>query len=331
MKSTGLLILIMAWAIAAGCSHSKQEPPPAPEASGKPSEPESRVKHGTNGEVVVTLDAATQKVMGLQTAPLEAAELRPEVKGYGRVLDASPLALLVAELTTAQAASEFSKAELKRLQTLAGQNNASQRALQTAEAAAARDQALAESARLKLLANWGPALAERKDLAEWVRSLSSLSNCLVALNVPAGEPLPAAPVGARLFALADSSKPAAAQVLGPAPMVDPQMQGNGFLLLVNPNPLRLAPGAAVTGLLILPGQPQPGVSLPADAIIRFNGAAWVYLQTGADAFQRVEVALESPLEHAWFVSHGLKPKDKVVTVGAQQLLSEELKGAGGEE
>jgi hypothetical protein len=33
-----------------------------------------------------------------------------------------------------------------------------------------------------------------------------------------------------------------------------------------------------------------------------------------------------PLEKGWFVRETFKPEDKVVTVGAQQLMSEELKG-----
>ena len=104
------------------------------------------------------------------------------------------------------------------------------------------------------------------------------------------------------------------------------MQGRGYLFLVTPNPSRLAPGAAVTGFLSLPGEAQSGVAVPRDAVVRFNGATWVYVQTGEDTFQRTEVALDRPLENGWFVREGLKPQDKVVIVGAQQLLSEELKG-----
>src|SRR6266851_79633 len=70
----------------------------------KPAEAPSRVKRGPNGEVIVTLDAATQKLMGLETAAVEPAQLSPEIKAYGRVLDVSSLASLVAELFTAQAA-----------------------------------------------------------------------------------------------------------------------------------------------------------------------------------------------------------------------------------
>src|ERR1043166_3037616 len=116
---------------------------------------ESRVQRGTNGEVILKLDAATQKLMGVQTAPVASTQWNPQVKAFGRVLDVSPLAGVVAELTAAKAASDASQSELARLKTLAAQTNASQRALEAGEAASARDQAQAESARLRLLANWG--------------------------------------------------------------------------------------------------------------------------------------------------------------------------------
>jgi hypothetical protein len=276
------------------------------------------------------VDQATQKLMGLETAPLAAAKLKPEVRGYGRVLDVSPLATLVAELTTAQAASDASQAELKRLQTLAAQNNASERALQSADAAAARDQAQAASARLRLLVNWGSAIAERKDLSSFVQSLSSLAEALVQLDLPAGQPVPSQPTGARLLSLADESHPIEAKFLGSAPMVDAQMQGRGLFFLVQSNLSRLTPGAAVRGYISLPGEARSGAAVPRQAILRFSGATWVYLQTSAETFQRTEVALQAPLSEGWFVRENLKSQDKVVTVGAQQLLSEELKGQGGE-
>lgn len=299
-------------------------------ATEKKSEPESRVKKGSNGETLVTLDAATQKTTALQTAALARAERNPELKAYGRVLDISPLATLVAELTTAQAANEASQAELRRLKSLAAQNNASERALQAAEAAAVRDQTQLDSTRLRLLANWGSSISGRADLPGFVQSLGALTSILVELDVPAGQALPALPTGARLVTLSDPTSSLAAQLLGPAPLTDPQLQGHGFLVLVSPNPARLAPGAAVSGFLTLPGDPQRGVLLPRNAILRFNGQTWVYLQTGAETFQRTEVHLETPLVDGWFVREGLKPQDRVVTVGAQQILSEELKGQVGE-
>ncbi len=307
----------------AGCSPAAKQAESAPSGE-KQDEPEPRVKHGTNGEVIVTVDLPSQKTMGLATAALQPAQLPPEVKAYGTVLDVAPLAALVSELNTARAASAASEAELKRLQTLAAQDNASQRALQAAQAAAVRDQAQVESVRLRLVAGWGSAIAQQQDLPVFVQSLSCLSNVLVELNVPASQGISAAPTAARLFTLADETKPITAQLLGPAPVIDPQLQGRGFLFLVAPNATQLAPGAALAGFLGLPGEPQKGVALPHSAVVRFNGATWAYLQTSQSTFERTEVRLQQPLTNGWLVVDRLKPGDKVVIVAAQDLLSEEL-------
>ena len=85
----------------------------------------------------------------------------------------------------------------------------------------------------------------------------------------------------------------------------------------------------MTAYLNFPGEPRTGVLLPRSAVVRFNAGTWIYLQTSDNTFQRQIVVLEAPLEKGWFVAAGLTPQDKVVVTGAQQLLSEELKGQGG--
>lgn len=313
-------------ALVTGCSEKKDaaaEPTVAPAAA------ESRVKHGTNGEVIINLNESTRKALGLEVAALQPASVPPEVKGFGRVLDVSSLASQAADLAAARATAEASQQELARLKTLAAQNNASERALQAAEAAAARDQAQAQAARLRLVANWGAALADRKDLPALISALATQRASLVEIDLPAGEAVKAEPAGARLFSLADESRSIPAQFVGPAPVIDPQTQGRGYLFLVETNAGRLAPGASLTAMLSLPGEAQSGVLVPASAVVRFGGAAWVYLQTTPGTFQRAEVSLERPMPEGWFVRQGVKPQDTVVVVGAQLLLSEELKGEGG--
>lgn len=331
MKKQNLLTVLLLAVLVAGCGKGEDKKEKPDEKGGGKAPAESRVKHGTNDEVIVTVETNLQQTIGLKTASLEPAQVSPEVKAYGRVLDPSALASLVADLVTAQAAQQASQAELARLKTLASQNNASERSVQAAEATAAHDQAQAQSVRLRLLASWGNAIAQRNDLPEFVQSLGSLASALVQLEVPAGDAPAAMPTGARLYNLSDESKSLDAQVVGPAPSVDPQMQSRGFLLLVTSNSLGLAPGAAVTGYLSLPGEPRSGVLLPRSAVVRFGGSTWIYRQTGEGTFERQRVNLDTPTAKSWFVAAGLKPTDKVVTTGAQQLLSEELKGQGGGE
>jgi hypothetical protein len=298
------------------------------EAKPEESAEESFLQRDAGGGVLVKLDRDTQVRMGLKVAPLTPAQVQPEVKGFGRVLDPAPLVSLVAERASAQASMDVSAKELDRLKTLAQNQNASARALEAAEAAMKRDQAALDSVQARLLLGWGKAVASQQDLPSLVHALANQESAMIRVDLPLGEALKDPPILARVASLASSDSPVDAQVLGPAPAVDPQMQGQGFLLLQKIHPL--SPGTAVKGWLTLPGEAESGVTVPREAVLRHEAEVFVYLQTGDDTFARRQIELERPLDAGWFV-RGLKPQDKVLVVGAQQLLSEELKGQGGGE
>ena len=288
----------------------------------------SFVQHGTNGETFLKLDKETQSRMGLKTAPLAAASLKPEVKGYGRVLDPAPLAALLVESATAKAALEASTKEFERLKALAQTQNASTRALEAAEAAMKRDSVALDSVQPRIVMGWGKAIAAQPDLPAFARSLAAQDAALVRVDLPLSQSLSTPPTGGRLTALTAPEKLAEAQFLGPAPSADPAMQAQGFLFLQKSNPL--PPGAALVAWLTIPGDAESGVTVPREALLRHEGEVFVYVQTGGNTFERKEIELDRPTEAGWFVHEGLKAQDKLVVVGAQQLLSEELKGQGGE-
>jgi hypothetical protein len=93
-----------------------------------------------------------------------------------------------------------------------------------------------------------------------------------------------------------------------------------FLLETNPPP----PGTAIVGRLQTRGAPQSGVLVPRAAVLRHQGEAVVYVQMSDDTFQRRQINLDRPLNNGFFVYKGLSTNDRVVIVGAQQLLSAEL-------
>ena len=326
LLSLGLIITACS-----GCK--KPADAPADKTADKPAEKagekasESRVKRGTNGNPVITLEEDIQKTIGLEIAPLAAAERKPEVQGFGKVLDISPLVSVLSEFSSADAALKASEAEVQRLKTLAAQGNAAPRAVQTAEAAAAHDKTQMESARLRLLASWGGAIAEQKDLPALVQALASQKMALVQINMTAEAMLHTngAPLGARLLRLPTGTPPVAAEFLGAAPVVDAQFQGQGYLFLVRSNSAGLAPGQMVSGYVIYPGEPETGVNIPSAAIVRYNGTAWIYAPISPTQFERREVPLVSPTTNGWFAQAPFTSADKVVVAGAHQLLSEEVK------
>jgi hypothetical protein len=291
----------------------------------KPVASESRVKREANGEVSIQLDVDAQKRIGLQMAMLAATQFRPEIKAYGRVLDPATLSAGVADLFSARAVAEASQKELARSKTLAEQNNASTRALQAAQAAASRDSAQAESARARFVVAWGKVIADREDSTKFVESLASGESALVRVDLLAGDVLASPPKSARLFAVSDESNPVEAQFVSVAPAIDPQSQGQGFFFLVTTNRPPFSPGASVTAYVPQPGEPLTGVEIPRDAVVRFNGRAWIYLQTSEQTFARREIGLDHPIANGWFVTRGIRPNDRIVTDGAQLLFSEEQK------
>ncbi len=291
----------------------------------KPDTTEPKEERGTNSEGVVSLDEKTQKLIGLETTALTAATLDPEIKSYGRVLDPSPLVGLLSSISAARAGLEASAKEYQRIKALFSQGeNASARALETAEAAMKRDQIAFNTAEAQLASTWGKAIAGQPDLAAFIQSLSAYETVLVRLDLPAGESLQETPTGGRLVPPA-ARQPIEARLLGRAATTDPQVQGEGFLLVATNTAARLASGLAITGFLQLPGEALRGVMVPETALVRAAERAWVYVQTNATTFVRQDIALEHPMVDGWFVAGGLSTNDRVVTTAAQTMLSEERK------
>ena len=336
MKRVIVIFIFIAAGFAGGVLWMKHRQAPASSPAAEAAAPADEEAAGpqlsrdTNGNAVINMTDEVQGDIGIVVKSPAAFEMSPELKGYGKVLDPAPLAALANELAIARAAYSASSMELARVKALEGQGNASARALQTAAAAAQRDLLAVQSASERLSLSWGKAVAAQTNLAVFARSLISLEAAVVRIDLPVGETTNSPPIGARVATL--SGQIADAAFLDPAPSVDPQMQSRGFIFLLKPNSLRLTAGESVVGYIKLPGEPLPGVIIPRDAVVRAEGAGWVYVMNSAgDAFTRVEVALDHPTEAGWFVTKGVSASHYLVTTGAQQLLSFETKSAGGGE
>ncbi|MBI4663281.1 MAG: hypothetical protein HY735_31145 [Verrucomicrobia bacterium] len=282
----------------------------------------SRVSRSPRGEIIVTLDRETQERIGLTVVSLSTAEHRDVRQGFARVLDATSLRPLLNELALARTNLLASEKELARAKVLAAQTNISEKALVAAENAAGRDRLAAQAAEDKLALAFGRELANRTDLPELSRSLASLEAALIRVDLPLGVALSTSSAKARLFAPTDESEVYEAEFIGPATTIEPEFQGKALLYLVSDARRRLAPGANLTAMLDLPGGASAGVVVPRGALVRSEGRGWAFVHTGDDTFVRREVALTRPTNDGWFVTGGFKPGERVVTTGAQVLLSE---------
>ena len=300
----------------------------------KPIQMPSRVSV-QNGQAVITLDAAAQAHLGLKIETLRLVVARPRVETLAVVLPVDDLANARANYVAAQAKVESIRASLEaarkeddRLKSLyQNQQGASLKALEAQDALLRSVQADMETAARALDAQaalarlqWGGVVGE------WVRNgspeLDSVLNqqqLLVQVTLPPEHTLPDPP---SVLLQAPSGAMLTGSAVSPYPRVDPRIQASSYLYRTAAVD-GLTPGLSLVARLPV-GAAAKGVVVPDAAAVWWQGMAWVYVQTSPRHFVRRVVSTNDHLENGWF-TNSLSAGDKIVTVGAQSLLSEEFR------
>jgi hypothetical protein len=288
----------------------------------------ARVSRDAAGHVLIAIGQAAQKEIGITTEILKPIVRPVEVEAYGFVLDPAPLSKLIADLTSAHAALNASSAQYRRTRRLyAEQKNASLRDLQSAEATYLNDQARVEALEQQLRDAWGREIAQMafRARAELVSALIDRRQAIARVTVPVGEVFGDSPRRAEVFVLGQEQQALNARAVFDAAKIDPRMQGQTFMLLVDTNAFPVRPGTAVSARLPVSDKDARGVMVPRSAVVRYAGKEWVYRQLDADHFVRLELVPTESTVETYFVTEHLEPGMRIVITGAQMLLSEERK------
>lgn len=322
------------WGFLAGRAERAQDAPaPDEEAVTEP----QRVTV-VDGAPVITLDVATQKISGLETAPLKAIAYVQQLRAYGTVLDLQKLTDLSNSYVTAQAARQTAEAKLaaskpafERAERLyRDHQSVSAAQVQSAEAAFRIDEAgvAAADSQLRTLTAtaqqaWGTALAQALvSRAPMFLRLIDRQDVLLQVTLPPGVFVTKPPTSA-FVELPDGTR-ASLHFVSPATRTDPHIQGVSFFYTA-PSQTGLLPGMSV--LVFLPSDtPVHGVVVPSSAIVWWQGRAWIYIKSGTDRFARRAVATDIPAADGSYVVADMVAGGDVVVQGAQMLLSEELRG-----
>jgi hypothetical protein len=297
-----------------------------------------------NGQTVLTLDSHTQNRLGLEIATLTASVSRRQMSAPAAVLSGQDLTTARNSYVAAQAQLQKSRVEegvankeYARLKALFDENqNISQKSLQAAEGTVQASEADVNAGQQQLelqqsvlRQEWG------RVVTEWVvegspdlQGIFDQREVLVQMTMPSN--LTFRPPRTISLEIPDGER-TEAHFISPFPRIDPRIQGSSYLYLVSARS-GLSPGVNLIAWLSIGNQIQ-GVIVPASAIVWSDGLAWVYQQTAADRFARRALGTDTPVEKGFFVSRELSPGDRIVTQGAQALLSEELlvHTQGGEE
>ncbi len=288
----------------------------------------ARVSRDAAGNVVVAIQPAAQKAMGLATMKLDAVVRPVEVEAYGFILDPAPLSKLNSDLVSARAALDASRAQYLRSRRLyREQKNVSLRDLQGAQASYLADQSRLDALEQRLRDEWGAEIAQMEPAyrSQLISALIDRRQALARATVPAGKVLDRLPASAEVVVLGHERRPLSARAVYYAPQIDRNMQGQSFLLRLNADRFLLLPGAAISAALPVSSAREHGVMVPRSSVVRHAGKDWVYQALSADSFTRREIRPAQILPDGYFVIDNLRPGARVVVTGAQSLLSEELK------
>ena len=288
------------------------------------------------GKTVLTFDEQAQHANGIAVTVLRADRRSAEVLVNGVVLQLQPLLDLKAstnsaktEIAKARAAVQASQAEYKRLLGLnQSSQNVSEKAVEAARAASESDAAVLENAEQSLTVlrdsmrlHWGTVISN------WLEQGSPQFDALLAQNESLIQATATNDAGwaapAQAIVQLPSGAHALARLIASLPQLDPRLQAPGFLYVVSARP-PLVPGTNLS--LYLPRGPvRNGSIVPDSAVVWWQGRAWCYVEESPYKFTRVEVSTANPIPLGWFVSGGIPAAARVVTAGAQTLLSEEFR------
>lgn len=303
----------------------------------RPVKAASRVSVQDN-EPVISIDATTQQKSGITAVALQATVHQAEQPAYAQVLemrdwgDARSAYLTVkGENVKAVASAEESRMDLDRAKLLQKGSGVSTESVQDADVKARAAQAAAQPAEASLHVlessmreRWGDTLARwLTDGSPELEQLLDHRAVLIQLSLPASTSLTAAAPPAATIRAADGNL-VSATLVSATTRIDPRFQGATLFYLAPSDVGALDPGLATTALLPT-GEPRSGVIVPKDAVVWWQGRAWIYVQLDAARFARRELPTDSPVPGGWFVAQGISPDQHVVTKGAQQLLSEEFR------
>jgi multidrug efflux system membrane fusion protein len=340
-KSLGIFAIALTLTLVEGCKTRFDKDDEDRQGTAKKGPAQVSVE---NGQTVLTLGTPTQNRLGLEVTTLTTTRTHTRVTLPAVVLSAQDLATFrngyvatQAQLQKAKVGADVARKEYTRLKTLFEQSqNISEKSLQSAEGTLQANEVEVRAGEQQLnlqesviRQEWGSVVAKwAVESSPELQRVFDQREVLVQMTMPAD-----ATFGApRSISLEiPGAARTEATLVSTFPRADPRIQGRSFLY-ISPARLGLTPGVNLLAHLSV-GSAMKGLIVPTAAVVWSEGKAWVYQQTATDRFTRRAVPTDIPVERGFFVAEGFVPGDKVVTQGAQALLSEELllHGQGGGE
>jgi len=227
----------------------------------------------------------------------------------------------VADIATAEAAAQQSRAALARLQRLDGTPGA----MPAENTEAATRQAAADAAALSLAQRRLSAVLgqnspwKHDDHSTALSDAASGKTKLVRLTFPLGVLRGNALQTVRIAHLDPSSATDSFRVnpIWAAP-ADAAVPGRSFFALLTAGDIDEGEHVQVWAAS---GSAERGIEVPASAVVISDGKYWCYVEKPAGTFARIAIDTSRPMVNSYFVKEGVAAGDAIVVTGAGLLLA----------
>ncbi len=269
-----------------------------------------------------TRDEPKTPVAVIKTAALAPAEIARKVEGVAAVINPDALLQLDADLRSAVIASEFSKSQLNRAETLMQTSVAvSKQTYENAQRQSESDITHLHLLEFRLRQVWGddaPFLST-ESRRQLVGELSAGTRVLVRIDFP--DSYSSAPRNIRVAPLSGGAA-TPVETIWVAPAGNQSMPGVSYFGLIPAGPgLRHGDRARVVADA---ASERAGLIIPNSAIIVYASEAWCFVETEPQKFERRPVPLDYPVDDGYLVTAGFEAGNKIVVRGASTLLSREV-------
>lgn len=292
-----------------------------------------------DGQAVIRLDRETQLTSGIETQILKQIEFQTESVAYGEAISSNPLLSILNQYLSASAKQAGAKARLfetkktiTRLRNLHKNKAISTQKLQNQQsewksAKAIYDEMLYKS---KLIINrsqlqWGEILTQWATGRHSPQFKQILEGKLTLLKVTLPAEYSPSILANTIFinSAGNREKAINASLISILPTVDKFSQGQQYIFLADSS--KIKPGMNFTAWIPKQQKKLTGIIIPKSALVWHLGQAFIFIKADEEHFIHQNISNPFSVPNGYFIEKQLVGDKKVVTKGAQTLLSHEFR------
>jgi CHASE3 domain sensor protein len=291
-------------------------------------------------QLTIKINNALQLSSGIETTTVDAYNQQTEFIAYGKAVNLHPLLALrtrylqtIAESNRALAKFKHAEQTINRQQDLFKNGVSSKRNLQEHQAQWHIEKAQADASNFQAKAIideailvWGQALTDwaLNSKSDNLSDFISGQRKLLQITLPSNKHLTETIKTIVVDTTGNRNLAHKADYISATELTESITQGESYYFQSTDKKIKT--GMNITAWIPENDKSETGVIIPKSALIWNMDQAFVYIKTDEETFHRRIITQYTASNNGYFVANTIEPGEKVVTKGAQMLLSEELRG-----